>query len=136
MAKARAIVWGRDIERVLGTFQKATCVRLAGGIKARPALMRPQAGSLADSRRRASASFAPPLLEPVDLVGVQTKSLTSMASPTAGLASTTRCRCRWCRTTWASIGTTSGCLTTEQDTRLAAMKRFRLRQSIEGCSCQ
>ena len=33
IAKARAIVWGRDVERVLGTFQKATGVRLAAGIK-------------------------------------------------------------------------------------------------------
>lgn len=33
IAKARAIVWGRDVERVLGTFQAATGVRLAAGIK-------------------------------------------------------------------------------------------------------
>ena len=33
IAKARAIVWGRDVERVLGTFQRATGVRLAAGIK-------------------------------------------------------------------------------------------------------
>jgi len=33
VAKARAIVWGRDVERVLGTFQRATGVRLAAGIK-------------------------------------------------------------------------------------------------------
>ena len=33
MAKAKAIVWGRDVERVLGTFQAATGVRLAAGIK-------------------------------------------------------------------------------------------------------
>jgi exodeoxyribonuclease VII large subunit len=33
VAKARAIVWGRDVERVLGTFQAATGVRLAAGIK-------------------------------------------------------------------------------------------------------
>jgi len=33
LAKARAIVWGRDVERVLGTFQRATGVRLAAGIK-------------------------------------------------------------------------------------------------------
>ena len=33
IAKARAIVWGRDVERVLGTFQEATGVRLAAGIK-------------------------------------------------------------------------------------------------------
>ncbi len=33
IAKAKAIVWGRDVERVLGTFQAATGVRLAAGIK-------------------------------------------------------------------------------------------------------
>jgi exodeoxyribonuclease VII large subunit len=33
IAKARAIVWARDVERVLGTFQRATGVRLAAGIK-------------------------------------------------------------------------------------------------------
>ena len=33
VAKARAIVWARDVERVLGTFQKATGVRVAAGIK-------------------------------------------------------------------------------------------------------
>lgn len=33
VAKTRAIVWGRDVERVLGTFQRATGVRLAAGIK-------------------------------------------------------------------------------------------------------
>jgi exodeoxyribonuclease VII large subunit len=33
IAKARAIVWARDVERVLGTFQMATGVRLAAGIK-------------------------------------------------------------------------------------------------------
>ena len=33
VAKARAIVWGRDVDRVLGTFQQATGVRLAAGIK-------------------------------------------------------------------------------------------------------
>jgi exodeoxyribonuclease VII large subunit len=33
IAKARAIVWGRDVERVLDTFQAATGVRLAAGIK-------------------------------------------------------------------------------------------------------
>ena len=33
VAKARAIIWSRDVERVLGTFQKATGVRLAAGIK-------------------------------------------------------------------------------------------------------
>ena len=33
IAKARAIVWGRDVDRVLGTFQQATGVRLAAGIK-------------------------------------------------------------------------------------------------------
>ena len=33
IAKARAIVWARDVERVLGTFQAATGVRLAAGIK-------------------------------------------------------------------------------------------------------
>jgi exodeoxyribonuclease VII large subunit len=40
VAKARAIVWSRDVERVLGTFQAATGVRLAAGInvlvRARP----------------------------------------------------------------------------------------------------
>jgi exodeoxyribonuclease VII large subunit len=47
LAKARGIVWGRDVERVLGTFQAATGVRLAAGIKvlirARPAFS-PQHG--------------------------------------------------------------------------------------------
>ena len=33
VAKARAIVWGRDVERVLGSFQLATGVRIAAGIK-------------------------------------------------------------------------------------------------------
>ncbi len=33
LAKARGIVWSRDVERVLGTFQAATGVRLAAGIK-------------------------------------------------------------------------------------------------------
>lgn len=33
LAKARGIVWSRDVERVLGTFQQATGVRLAAGIK-------------------------------------------------------------------------------------------------------
>ena len=33
IAKARGIVWARDVERVLGTFQQATGVRLAAGIK-------------------------------------------------------------------------------------------------------
>ena len=33
IAKARAIVWARDVERVLGTFHAATGVRLAAGIK-------------------------------------------------------------------------------------------------------
>jgi hypothetical protein len=33
IAKARAIVWSRDVERVLGTFQQATGVRVAAGIK-------------------------------------------------------------------------------------------------------
>ncbi|MDQ2734017.1 MAG: exodeoxyribonuclease VII large subunit [Pseudomonadota bacterium] len=33
VAKAKAIVWGRDVERVLGTFQAATGVRIAAGIK-------------------------------------------------------------------------------------------------------
>ena len=33
LAKARGIVWGRDVERVLGTFQAATGVRLAAGVK-------------------------------------------------------------------------------------------------------
>ena len=33
IAKARAIVWARDVERVLGTFQEATGVRVAAGIK-------------------------------------------------------------------------------------------------------
>ena len=33
VAKARAIVWARDVERVLGTFQQATGVRVAAGIK-------------------------------------------------------------------------------------------------------
>ena len=33
LAKARAIIWARDVERVLGTFQAATGVRLAAGIK-------------------------------------------------------------------------------------------------------
>jgi len=33
IAKARAVVWARDVERVLGTFQAATGVRLAAGIK-------------------------------------------------------------------------------------------------------
>lgn len=33
IAKAKAIVWARDVERVLGTFQQATGVRLAAGIK-------------------------------------------------------------------------------------------------------
>lgn len=33
IAKARAIVWARDVEEVLGTFQQATGVRLAAGIK-------------------------------------------------------------------------------------------------------
>jgi exodeoxyribonuclease VII large subunit len=33
VAKARAIVWSRDVERVLGTFQQATGVRVAAGIK-------------------------------------------------------------------------------------------------------
>ncbi|MEO7335393.1 MAG: exodeoxyribonuclease VII large subunit [Caldimonas sp.] len=33
VAKARAIVWARDVERVLGTFQATTGVRLAAGIK-------------------------------------------------------------------------------------------------------
>ena len=33
VAKARAIVWARDVERVLGTFQRATGVRVAAGIK-------------------------------------------------------------------------------------------------------
>jgi len=33
IAKARAIVWARDVERVLGTFQQATGVRVAAGIK-------------------------------------------------------------------------------------------------------
>ena len=33
VAKARAIVWARDVERVLGTFQQATAARLAAGIK-------------------------------------------------------------------------------------------------------
>jgi exodeoxyribonuclease VII large subunit len=47
LAKARGIVWSRDVERVLGTFQAATGVRLAAGIKvlirARPAFS-PQHG--------------------------------------------------------------------------------------------
>jgi len=33
LAKARGIVWSRDVERVLGAFQAATGVRLAAGIK-------------------------------------------------------------------------------------------------------
>ena len=33
IAKARAIVWSRDVDQVLGTFQAATGVRLAAGIK-------------------------------------------------------------------------------------------------------
>ena len=33
VAKARAIIWARDVERVLGTFQQATGVRVAAGIK-------------------------------------------------------------------------------------------------------
>ena len=33
VAKARGIVWARDVERVLGAFQSATGVRLAAGIK-------------------------------------------------------------------------------------------------------
>ena len=33
VAKARAIVWARDVDRVLGTFEAATGVRLAAGIK-------------------------------------------------------------------------------------------------------
>ena len=33
VAKARAVVWSRDVERVLGSFQAATGVRLAAGIK-------------------------------------------------------------------------------------------------------
>src|SRR4051794_22237075 len=33
IAKARAIVWGRDVERVLGTFQRVAGGRLAAGIK-------------------------------------------------------------------------------------------------------
>ena len=33
VAKARAIVWARDVERVLGVFQASTGVRLAAGIK-------------------------------------------------------------------------------------------------------
>ena len=33
VAKARAVVWARDVERVLGMFQRATGVRLAAGIK-------------------------------------------------------------------------------------------------------
>ena len=33
VAKARGIIWSRDVERVLGTFQSATGVRLAAGIK-------------------------------------------------------------------------------------------------------
>ena len=33
IAKARGIVWARDVERVLGAFQSATGVRLAAGIK-------------------------------------------------------------------------------------------------------
>ena len=33
VAKARAIVWARDVEQVLGTFQAATGVRLAAGVK-------------------------------------------------------------------------------------------------------
>jgi exodeoxyribonuclease VII large subunit len=47
LAKARGIVWSRDVDRVLGTFQAATGVRLAAGIKvlirARPAFS-PQHG--------------------------------------------------------------------------------------------
>jgi exodeoxyribonuclease VII large subunit len=33
VAKARAIIWSREVEPVLGAFQKATGVRLAAGIK-------------------------------------------------------------------------------------------------------
>ena len=47
LAKAKGIVWSRDVERVLGAFQAATGVRLAAGIKvlirARPAFS-PQHG--------------------------------------------------------------------------------------------